>query len=555
MKNYLVIFLSLFVLACGSSGDSDDEGTTDAGTTDAGTTDAGTTDAGTTDAGTTDAGTTDAGTTDAGTTDAGTTDAGTTDAGTTDAGTTDAGTTDAGTTDGGTTDGGTTDGGDIVNPPIDGTPTVINLQPPTDTLGAIQPELLTAEVDVDGSVFTLSPNDDFSVWSGDIGIPSDSTAALEASWFYNGVANPDGILVATYNADVGPLAAGTPVDVATADYVTDGIDLDLDQDGDSNLQELIDDVNPFDASNVDVTIPMVPMVTADDGTVSTPLPGINGESGSIWTDNPLSDWRGNRLNIDNLMINAGATRADNDTEFFWQALHDGTWLYLIAFGENLVANVDVDARGDSNDANRDDTLNIFIDGDNSKGETYDGVNDFDIRIPLAQLRTTSDPADGPAVADANGDLIFDDNGNIGTGDAAGPSFVPAADLQYNDNRDDNAIPRVSFGGTGLQISSTQTDEVPQELLRFSTGAPPTFPGDIPQVGDFQQVYEIRINLEESGILLGQPFGIDLQLDVDDDGGDRDARFGWAHPSMEPDGEDVNGTVTNPSLMGTAILSF
>ncbi len=67
-------------------------------------------------------------------------------------------------------------------------------------------------------------------------------------------------------------------------------------------------------------------------------PGINGNAGIVWAENVSRDWRGERLNIDNLMIDNGAARTDGNTEFFWQAEHDGTSLFIIVHAKNT-ANV------------------------------------------------------------------------------------------------------------------------------------------------------------------------------------------------------------------------
>ena len=39
-------------------------------------------------------------------------------------------------------------------------------------------------------------------------------------------------------------------------------------------------------------------------------------------------------------------------------------------------------------------------------------------------------------------------------------------------------------------------------------------------------YEIAINLESAGIQIGRPFGFDIQINEDDNGGDRDAKWAW-----------------------------
>jgi len=59
---------------------------------------------------------------------------------------------------------------------------------------------------------------------------------------------------------------------------------------------------------------------------------------------------------------------------------------------------------------------------------------------------------------------------------------------------------------------------------------------------------VKIDLASAGITVGKPFGLDIQLNEDDNGGVADARFGWAEPS----GSAVADT--NPSVFGTVLLT-
>ena len=54
-----------------------------------------------------------------------------------------------------------------------------------------------------------------------------------------------------------------------------------------------------------------------------------------------------------------------------------------------------------------------------------------------------------------------------------------------------------------------------------------------------------------GIAVNQPFGLELQINDDDDGELRDSKWGWHHPPRV--GVDVDETFLNPSIMGTARL--
>ena len=294
-----------------------------------------------------------------------------------------------------------------------------------------------------------------------------------------------------FDTEIGPIADGESLAVGPEDYITTGPLFDEDADSVNNLQELVNGTNPNDPLNIDVRVPQV---------IESDTPGINGDTGVVWADNRISDWRGAELSIDNLMIDRGATRPDGQTGFRWQAVHNGEVLSIIVFAEDAEGGTPV---GDSNVVESDDAINIFIDGDNSKLSSFDGVNDFHITIPLLMLTDgTTDEIVANQIDMTDGNLLNDG--------------------------------RIFFG----PLSDRLRDNV-----RFVNGVPDTG----------QQIYELEIPLNVLDISFNQPFGFDIQIDDDVDGGDIEARYGWRHPSREPDGPDVNNTVNNPSFMGTLIL--
>lgn len=60
-------------------------------------------------------------------------------------------------------------------------------------------------------------------------------------------------------------------------------------------------------------------------------------------------------------------------------------------------------------------------------------------------------------------------------------------------------------------------------------------------------YEAKIRLSSIGLSASQPFAIDVQINDDDDGGERDSKWAWHAPS----GQDF--TWSDPSQLGPAIL--
>ena len=64
-------------------------------------------------------------------------------------------------------------------------------------------------------------------------------------------------------------------------------------------------------------------------------------------------------------------------------------------------------------------------------------------------------------------------------------------------------------------------------------------------------WEMRIALSDLGIEVGRPFGFEVQIHQDLDGGDRDALWGWAYPV--PAERDEGFRHESPALAGTVVL--
>ncbi len=400
------------------------------------------------------------------------------------------------------------------------------LKTPTQLLGLreFQNERLRCVVTINGESVTMNANSGSTEWSGSLVVPSGQSLQLEMNWFY------DDILVATHSRTIDGINANTNIDFASSDYVTDGPNLDLDSDGYSNLVELEDEFDPNDpnnpgAPNIDV---IIPWVAPSDANIT-----IDGLYDNAWNLATFIDRQGSTLAIDNLMIDKGAQFADGDTDFQWAALHDGTYMYIMVFAEQTTSDTPF---GDSTLGYRDDALSLFIDGNNSKLSTYDGVDDRHFEIPFLKLSApggSGAPGDFELSTDANGDLIFNAAGDIQVDTPSGPLFLEAADLDDNRNLPGTAGSRLITGDNSAPL--------PEDF---------TFANCLCREG--RNSYELKINLAQVGIVVGRPFGLDLQLDDDIDGGDRDARYGWKHPSRTGD-TDADNTWRNPSFMGTAIL--
>lgn len=294
------------------------------------------------------------------------------------------------------------------------------------------------------------------------------------------------------------LEVGNDGSVATISPGSYRFDIDSDSDGISNLEERKNDTDPFAADDQDDVVPgavdvFVPRIAAENA------PKINGrdvtvdEQGALtgqWAQAVQVDSSGAPLLIDNLMIDIEAEGDDGSPYRRWAALHDGTYLYVLV----LVDDDDHRHRDSGSQLTQDDSVEVFIDGDNSKLSQYDD-NDFHRILPVSLENQPTKPA-------------YSD-------DVPGPS------------------------------SST----APLELT-FVTG-PGTGPAGLRTPRFKQDIYEIRIELDSAGIDVDAPFGFELQVNDDDDGGGRDAKWGWKHPSGN--GSNVDGTMNNPSLMGTLKL--
>jgi len=65
-------------------------------------------------------------------------------------------------------------------------------------------------------------------------------------------------------------------------------------------------------------------------------------------------------------------------------------------------------------------------------------------------------------------------------------------------------------------------------------------------------WELKVSLVELGVTVGQPFGLEVQVDQDIDGGTRDARWGWSNPSRGEREEDYRAD--SPAWNGTLMLT-
>ena len=307
----------------------------------------------------------------------------------------------------------------------------------------------------------------------------------------------------------------TPVVLLDSSFTLSG---DLDGDGVLNLTERIEGSNPFDSNdsllvnlpaNVDVAINRFPEGIAPviDGVLDQTgdAAGLQSQSiGEEWQHATTMDRSGQTLTISTVLAESDDGATSTEPSHRWAAGHDGEYLYLLVISDDAGLH-----RFDSDDRGKrwkDDDLEIYLDGDNSRLSMYDGVNDANYHINLI----------------GDSELL------------ANPVANSSAD---------------SGNRTGVGPNSVSLPE-DSEALIFEVGLLAGPVSTQPERGA-TDIYEIRISLDALGIQTGSSFGFDLHINDDDDGDDRDNKWAWAHPIGN--GIELDTTWINPSLMGTAYL--
>lgn len=384
------------------------------------------------------------------------------------------------------------------------TATAISLPAPHLLQGrAIIQDALQAEMTVNGRSAIAQRNGDS--WSASFNVLPGENLMFSLVWYQVYIGNV-GLALATLDETYPSISQGSSIQIDDSRYVTSGAGLDLDNDGISNLAELDGDSNPFDAASpgqgdtvngrsatvtaghaeaglsawngAELALPVeIPRIAA------TRAPVIDGLYDAVWDDAGYVDTSGALLSIDNLVSGGVADhrRSDQDTEFRWGAMHDGSNLYLFVLGEaTLAATPTNDSQVPPGTLQDDDSLELFFAGDDSRVAGHDSIGATHVVI---------------ALLDQEGNTI----GRVQNGDNA---------------------------SVGL----------PAGLSFFNCLCAP------------QHTWEVSIPLASLGIQPGKVFGLELQINDDIDGGDRDAKWAWFSPA----GQDV--TAIDPSVMGRARLA-
>lgn len=343
-----------------------------------------------------------------------------------------------------------------------GTDTVFSLPAQLRDVAAVNSEDLILEVRVNEQPVQIpKTGSDPDVWSGVVNVPAGQTSQVSVSWsqLYTTNSQSYDLTLAQQQKVIAVGTEAQSVDFRIGGYNT--ISHDQDDDGLSNLAEINESRSPLDR---------VDAYMEETGTFPTGLP------------QPFSSECGTRLPV-GVRVQYAGDAADviepENLSAWWCALYveqqtDAAGNTTPIEGLQIIVNVvdDIFPITDSAIGRKydDDSIEIFIDGNNSKGTNYDGTDDY--------------------------------------------QFVFLAD-------GDNSVPLAKGPGTPANLTSDiQLTASGYKLTVF-----------IPRV--------------EVGIQHGQPFGINVEVNDDDDGGLRDSKHTWIGKN------GLDRSWTQPRAFGTS----
>jgi len=366
----------------------------------------------------------------------------------------------------------------------------------TSDLGDIIPVLQES----DGRLIRMDCCDDANGWTAAVALNQQSEWVGKVLWRAT-----DGIeAVVVLESDIRVVGGSSVQDITPSDYERG---VDSDGDGVDNLTELLLGTNPNDITDADPNFlsasVRIPRISANqrpiiDGVVGEYEPGTLQLMGE-WASAVSQDVNGNLLTVGNRMFTSPGFLTGIENHH-WAAMHDGTFLYLLVIIDDAGLH-QFDTREFAKPW-RDDSIEVFFDGNNSQAPNYDGIDDTNIHFMLL-------------------DSIA---GGV--------------------NSSSNPFPKV--------FQAVNSVPLPPSLV-FTTGplSGPAAPEGFTSDGVSQDVYEISVRISDLNIELGRTFGFEVQFDDDDDGLDRDAKWGWHHPAgISPDNDF---TWRDPRYMGRVVL--
>lgn len=287
--------------------------------------------------------------------------------------------------------------------------------------------------------------------------------------------------------DTTPVTTSDPVPDTTAGTTTDPTSETTPDSPTDTPSETTPDSTP-DPAIADVIVPRVASssVPIIDGSGVSTL-GLNGELTGEWAAAVQLDNSGASLLVDELRSGQDSDENTGSPRRTWAAMHDGLYLYILV----LVDDAGDRYRDSGSAISEDDSVEIFLDGDNSKSQSYDD-NDFNQLFPLQ---------------------------------------LPGDDAQ----------------STTVNVVGSTLTTAPLLSIRSATG-PGNGPARLTSPESRQDVYEIRIGLASAGVNIDEPLGFEIIVNDDDGGGESNAQWSWKLPA-----ESTGELHQNPSLFGTLVL--
>jgi len=388
------------------------------------------------------------------------------------------------------------------------------LEPPAMLLNrAVNADLLLPDVTLNGARLNMESVNvgGGTVFQGTTQVIEGEDVALRVDWieFFE---NRE-LLLAVSETTYESISGNTNVILREDDYVFDDLAtyprLDDDNDRVANLTEREEGSNPFSSTDPGQFRSNAFLNQID----PSRAPKIDGSYDTIYGEAQFRDRDGELLYLNNRILGFDPERPDTDgnTEFRWAGFHDGQYLYLYVFGEDAARR---STHGDSLEPWQDDSIDIFWDGNRSRGSTYDGVDDHHIIIPLVKYgqnaRNASNLYSNPGTPQEQ--LI-----------EGSPDPEGRAETGFNSLDIPEVVGGLGFGGLDGVVFATCV-------------CPET------------DTYEIRLDLEKLQIPVDRSFGFEIQINNDVDGNIRDSKFGWRAPDA---GDELTNDITweDPSSMG------
>lgn len=362
---------------------------------------------------------------------------------------------------------------------------------------AVDRDQLLLDVTINREIVNMTQVGD--VWQGEAQVPVSSDVALEVRWSESFESRTLPLAIARQS--VTGIDSDVPFRITDTDYDINGADFDADSDSINNITERRQNTDPYDANSPGVENGVEPMVRVP---ASGRTAVIDGEfDDEFWNNAQFTDVNGDILSIGNIIVDEPENMIAGASNMQWAAVHDGEYLSLFVFGKtiNPAGIPPVFGSRDSGPAwFNDDSIEIFWDGNLSLLTDYDTVDDMQIIIPLVGRSDTD-----------------------GVGNKSGETYT---DIQ----RGANVKPEVIFDVENVEFANC-----------YCQG--------------FRSTWEIRINLAEAQIPIGETFGFEIQINRDDDNDTRDSKWAWALPARSEGDTNVDSDLTwrFPSTMGTMKL--